>query len=193
MSIDPDGVYGAVTFYYIPDNIVWTVQGPLSGDLVAGILTGILVVTQYLAANRGINPDNITVEVFAETRIVGTSEKILEQYQLASGADAIPEQLPDDNFGWWLYHSRERLYYLYTFRTPEFTQGFISIMQGFGLDFRHLVIGPPYKFPPEAKEPIFYTVPGYDVEPFPEPKRGAPVGAFYTAGYEADPGGEDYE
>lgn len=191
MSIDPAGRYEAVTFYY--PRVVWTIQGPLSGDLVAGLLTGILVITQYLAKTYGADPNDISVDVLGDEKLTGATTGILEFYQFTETKEPTLEQLLTNNFGWWIYHAREETYRLYEFQTPEFMQGFISIVKAFGLDFRQFVMGPPYKFSPEAKEPIIYNITDYDIEPFPQPKRGAPVGAFYTAEHEADPGGVDYE
>lgn len=205
MYIEPIAVYDAFSFTNQDTGEQWTIQGPLSGDLVAGLLVGMHILITNMLVNSAYvyNTPNI-VEIISKTGIIraifyhatninSQPNKILRNYMTNfNSADGLTVHT-HGIFGWWLYSPMNAFSYdLYIFESADFVQGFVSMCRAFGVDFRNFTLGPPYKFYVEDMEPRYYEVEGYDIEPIPIVKRRAPVGPFYTNVYEADPDAVDF-
>ena len=222
MSIEAGTTYEALTFGH-GDTMVWTIQGPLFGDTVAGIMTGLVTLMEEMIIN-GATDDTNHVEFLYRTEIEptpGRKERVLRSvtysfidamdvglslhsYIVASNttSDRFPEyhHLLNQRYGWWiidpLYDRTywEKKYTLFAFDSPQFIQGFISICRGFGVDFRDYIVGTPFKYDRNQREIINYEIEGYDVEPFTvEPKRVPQEGPYYTNEYEADAHAVNFE
>ena len=207
MSIESGSIYESFTLYQDNDDPLWTIQGPLSGDTVAGLLVGINLLLDVMIYNyRNTNLDNFVEIVTEGGKALLTIPLALTAHYLAALTDyklndssreeiisrTTYERPLDNSFGWWILNLLEDKYTLYTFITVDFIQGFISACNAFGVDFRDYILGLPFTYRKGIRDPIYYSIETYDIQPIPFPKKTAPVGAFYTATYEADPNGEDY-
>ena len=197
MEIDPAETYTEFTF--ARDNVLWTIPGPLSGDLVAGLVyaTDVILYVQ----TRG-NNFNLTIGhkgyIPYDPQPRNNRRNYHENYIGGSVNNFRGLALFDPretNYGWWIInHLDGREYYqLIQFASAEFIQGFISIFNAFGSDFRDYIVGRPFKVLPDGSK-IEYNIVGYDIGKFEVKARiPAPVGAYYTGAREADAYGEDFE
>jgi hypothetical protein len=144
----------------------WTLSPPelLSSDLVAGLLAPLDRVA--------FESDNYN------TIVVRVDEEEMDNDR-GPFADAIPhyyapvsytkERIPDifeDYFCWWGQSlDTDEILDLYTFRTPDFIRGFISMCNACQVDFREYVLGPPLKMIDGSNQ--FYRIAGYDISPIP--------------------------
>lgn len=170
---------------------LWMIEGLLSGDLIAGLVAGINVMFSYIfAQGQQYNGETIVV-----TKLDGSMiyNPMLGNH-IATTMMAIPldfnKYSPDPElYGWWI--KGENKYTLYQFETMDFIQGFISACDIFEVDFRDYIIGLPFKV--ENKVKVDYIIEGYDIEPFTGTRIPAPMGPFYTGGFEDDPDAVDFD
>lgn len=226
MSLRSHRIYDSFVFSEStdPNNSLWILHGPLSSDLVAGLLIAFVIIISKVQL-----PIAYRIEIVRRDEILTfdtlfphSFDDMRKEYLVY---DNIPESeltryiIPSGYYGWWIEDfsqrsqpvnlmpalnlpgglsplgpiSNPKMYTLYKFKTPEFTQGFISMFNSINLDFRDYIRGPPFSIDRQTNRMIPYNIEGYDIEPFAEPKRvTAPVGAFYTGSFEADATGEDY-
>lgn len=217
MSIEQETVYQALTFYANDitgnkNNIVWTIPGPLSGDLIAGLLVGLNTVLSDLLTNFGTYEYDYRLDiVFNEGRRIITIDltyeyikDIIPDYMVSEVREVIDlattvQELLDNKTFAWIIDNMDTANFqepnsaiIYKFKSADFVQGFISICTGFNVDFRNYVIGRPFVYNHETKDITQYSVEGYDIEPIPRFKRIAPPTPFYTFTHEADPYAQDY-
>lgn len=209
MSIQPDSIYDSLRFYrHEDDKTFWTMNGPLSGDLLAGIITGLKIVLDVVPENTDdcriqidrvgkiltYNWTNIYPDFFIALNEYRTLAKIKNPF--------IGKYFPDpEHYGWFMKNKpnanpdyEDIEYDLYEFETPEFIQGFISMCNAGQVDFRDYVYGTPFIYDFDAREYIKYAIEGYDIEDINIiPRIPAPIGAFYTGGFEDDDYGVDWE
>lgn len=203
MSIEAGTIYDSLT-YSKNGTVRWTIQGPLVGDQVAGLIVGLVTIIK--ASKTSLSNDIVTILANRGKRSItillyddNSYRSALTDYYIYSvNREEIISQTFDirphtSSFGWWIEDPSNANYSLFSFQTTEFIQGFITAMNTFGVDFRNYILGPPFTYELNQNNPIYYTVEGYDIDPIPLPKIPAPIGAFYTALYEADPNGEDFE
>lgn len=206
MSIEAGSVYESFTFNQ-DNNPLWTIQGPLSGDTVAGLLVGITTLLNDKIINYNYPHTYTVIEIVTEN---GRGLLTIELNNIAGHIIALMDYKLDDatkdeiiardnnyrpldnSFGWWIYNPLNNKYTLFSFSSPDFIQGFISACNAFSIDFRDYILGAPFTHQVGIQDPTYYFMETYDIEPIPFPKKDAPVGAFYTGPYEADPYGEDY-
>lgn len=190
-----DAVYDSFTFR---GNYTWTINGPLSGNLVAGLYVGLRTVMAMVIIDGLIYP---TIELTKG----GVSERYdvdflpLEIYDTDTGINIAENRnysagmIPQNRFGWWIETSYERQKYdLFAFDDADFIQGFITICNAFDEDFRNYIFGPPFKYNYDTREITYYNIQGYDIEPIPVRRIPAPIGPFYVDRDETDPNAEDY-
>lgn len=208
MSIDSEVVYDTVT-YIRRNKIIWSISGPFTGDMVAGIVTGLTALTQGTI--------NYSIQITSQNNILEYYNRRTYNICLANyyiGFDSYvnivnrnpmdaPHGIASTTFvnnsilhprhnqtGWWIKYDMS-VDELYSFQSNDFVQGFIHVCNVFNLDFRDYIVGPPFKYDPITRQYIFESIEGYDIEPIPSPKKPAPIGAYYSGTYEAD--AEDYE
>lgn len=177
MNVKPGDIYRSFTFTVYDDMIQWTIYGPLSGDLVAGLLVGVNILLDDLRANHEygrhynhtvqlIRDDNMSTEIDLTT--LGMYEYALLEYiwDIEDQEDG-PEETTYYRAGYFIWRLKDFNFIydslLYTFRTPEFIQGFISMCNGFGVDFRQYVLGLPSKYERETDTITYYSIEGYDL------------------------------
>lgn len=210
MSIEAGSTYEAFTFYTEQgNNPLWTIQGPLSGDLVAGLLVALNVVMDDLNENFDVKYGSSRAEIIGERgrftltiymTDIGPFLIALQDYKILIDREKDVREImaegsrqPRGNYAWWVTDVLAGIgFELFTFSSADFVQGFISMMNAFNVDFRDYTLGPPFKYEDDTREPTYYSVEGYDIEPIPENRREAPPTPFYAGAYEVDPGGEDY-
>lgn len=179
MSIDPASIYDTLRVDIPGFNTSWTIYGPLPGDLVAGLVAGLYIIVGE-AEVKFFEFDydfEVIVEITKgrDTPIVvhnNTVDDALEHYIIQFNDDpwTLTPRPQEGHFGWFLRYSTViDNHVLYTFQSPEFVQGFISIFNGVGIDFRQYVLGTPYKF--EGGVRVHYrilghqiTIPGFGLE-----------------------------
>jgi hypothetical protein len=179
MSIRPQLLYD--TFKFTDHGTTWSIPGPLSGDLAAGLLVGFKVAFDDMI-NRGL-----TEASFKSIHILKDFEYDVTVYldiDLAKEAGDFYDAIHDyrdyigripailnvaprypKRFNWWIGRPRNPEYTLYSFISSEFIQGFISICDAFGVDFRDYIYGLPFKYNPRTKERLYYRIEGYDIAP----------------------------
>lgn len=218
MNIAPirtNSAYNLLSFNY-KSQIIWNIQGPLSGDSVAGFIVGLTTIINDILIN-GINMLNdYTVELITENKIIEINlnkqaninnfirnyiintnvspEKFDQYYYLlkpSNISEFLPEENPDllsENYGWWITEPlNQKSYTLYNFSSADFIQGFISICNIFAVDFRDYILGTPFKYNNATHKIVNYEIEGYDVKPFKsEHKRKQTITPFYTGIYEGD-------
>lgn len=217
MSIESQTVYQALTFYANDltnrdNNITWTIPGPLSGDLMAGLLVGLDTVLSDLLTNFGTYEHDYRLDVVLEEgrRLITIDlvhemiRDIIPDYivdkaqEITEMVTMLQERLDSDTFAWAItdYNTTNLgpadSFVVYKFQSADFVQGFISICTGFNVDFRNYVVGPPFVYNQETQDVTLYSVEGYDIEPLPVPRRIAPPTPFYTFAHETDPYAQDY-
>jgi hypothetical protein len=219
MSIEVGSIYESITFLQ-DNNILWTIYGPFSGDFIAGVVTAFNVVVNDPLINKNFEGNQKKLDIVSEggkglisiefnKSLQGSYSsrdpfgpdtqifRILNDYILINNIfmEEFSDYQPNSNyFGWWIINPifREK-YTLFYFSSSDFIQGFITILNSFNVDFRDYIAGPPFTYVPKTKQIILYNIEGYDIEPIPQSKKPAPIGAFYTGVYEADPNAEDFE
>lgn len=218
MSIDPDETYDRfvyvsdVTKYLEQNRMDWDIKRKMSGDLVAGLFVALYMLIIFVKNNGGITNEQNGVEIFLDDGTESFLSYLNEDdmgaqthYNLSMGAEEFTDENDiinnftpdtpsptDDMFAWWISvgDGDRDFFYLYTFRTPEFIQGFISMCDAFNVDFRAFILGNPFKITDGVRTD--YNIEGYDIEPIPRFRRPAAVAPFYTERNEADPGAVDY-
>jgi hypothetical protein len=212
MSINSNLVYTNLTcqiIYNLPgaDEPQWLINGPLSGDLVCGLLMGLqLMCLVIILIKMGNDRRYYNIDEFEHIPDIGYFVNIesinkfdhkndisiesrgnnIQEYYLAVkdyfqytayDPDMIAEimrnfyyqPLDTENYYWWISNTINDVnsYNLVSFKTNEFVQGFISMCNGFNVDFREYVLGYPFKFSNDKQGPIFYGIEGYNIDPFP--------------------------
>ena len=133
--ISPELTYDSFTFYLTGQVPIWTIPGPLSGDLVAGLIVAFRTI---LTGIRSVSNDGwIKLSMGSHTSELLLFGYSLEHYEAYSDKD---------HFGWQIEGIVSKgVYNLYSFASPEFIQGFISMCNAFNVDFRDYVSGLPFK------------------------------------------------
>lgn len=159
MSISSVGNYNSVSLY-IEGSLLWTLSGPISGNLVAGIAVMISILINKTSKSN-------VIRIINDTYIINISLNDPDSLNLAFSQYLIADQisLPNfndyhpDNYNYGLFIKHHNLYNLYTFSDPEFIQGIITICDAFNVDFRDYVAGMPFKYINQNK--IYYAIEGY--------------------------------
>lgn len=178
LAIQPGVTYDEFTFMsdidenYVDWDIYWSIE-ELSGDLVAGLLVGInLLIDDIIPNGEDTLRENI-IRIDYGNSVIGHNlhekgiENILRNY-IAENVqyNEIVNKTVDlpitNDFLWWLPNLVDNTFILYKFQTPEFIQGFISTCNGFNVDFRDYILGPPFKVNDQGQE-IYYDIQGYDI------------------------------
>jgi hypothetical protein len=205
MSIDPTSIYQNLSVYR-DDNILWSIPGPLSGDLTAGLSVATITVIHDLYKGYSEdtyieiidqNGDSIIADLYDRTQY----EMLINNYEIVGSypIEIIANIHPEDNhYGWWIPEHdtisgiEVVLYSLYSFATLDFVQGFISACSAFDVDFRDYSAGTPFTY--HDHKITNYDIQGYDIAPFNIIARiPAATGPLYELRNEADPFGVDYE
>lgn len=180
MEVTPGEIYRYFGYQFettttIDEQRKWqghTINGPLSSELLAGLIVGISVVHGEMVKkeNRDRKLDTIRVGYklsrylydLKEYQIIDRYYKHKENYEITNPLPDLIMRLIKDNkeidnlFFWWILDPKTDKYILYKFRSPEFIQGFISILKSFGLDFHQYVNGLPFKI--KDNNQIFYEI-----------------------------------
>jgi len=138
--------------------ILWEIPGPLSGDQTAGLLSALYYMFDHFRANYNL-------QVFEEdTEVVSIYMEDQEELTVAIGHDYyhFERMMSDEEFNQmnhrvallnkysvWIRDINEynvHSYRLFTFDTPEFLQGFISICQAFQVNYNDLIVSPIFRF-----------------------------------------------
>jgi hypothetical protein len=182
-DIRPHEQYSSLAFFEYEnrqDTAYWVIQPgeSLSGDLVAGLLAALDSIHNDLEVNWDydrqmvVQVDNEeTIEIDfdeqqASSSMPGYYVGRISLISMELGGRAAHRIAPN-RFGWWLKSNPQNpdVYYLYTFESPEFVQGFISMCQSFKVDFRDYILGPPFKW--ANGRPVYYAIQGYPIDPIP--------------------------
>jgi hypothetical protein len=190
MSIDPNLTYRSFTFIAEDDGIEWTIPGPLSGDLVAGLLIALDLITDELVEGYLTRHNLKRVEIVEDDHMLrlyladpGDILETIRRYRIQI-VDDIPYHMRmitqdrtyqllgiiqhgqphEHEFGWFIQDAILNKYVLYSFRSPEFIQGIISMFNAFGMYFEQRVYGLPFIFDPTTKTITYYEIEGYDIE-----------------------------
>lgn len=186
MSIVPTIEYNAFTFIDQDEGNQWSIPGPLSGDLVAGLLVALDVLIDEMA-DTGLTVHHgkrveITSVVDEITIWISDYEKILEvleNYRRIIQKD-VPEYMqmltmnprhrprnwqPKElkvpaagEFGWWIYDPSVDNYKLYSFRSADFIRGIISMCNAFDVDYRDYIYDHPFRFDPVTRQITKYAI-----------------------------------
>lgn len=161
MSLQHDKVYDYIEYSY--DFVTeWRLNGPLSADLVAGLVLGLHVGLIEVINRPGIN----RLEIFSPPReritidptVVDDLDIVLNRYLIAYEKILNNDHWIGPNwYGIWfndVIHTNN--YHLFTFQTPEFIQGFISACNAFNIDFRTYIAGLPFTI--ENGKKVAYTI-----------------------------------
>jgi hypothetical protein len=96
--------------------------------------------------------------------------------------------------GWWLKYNHGRI--LVKYEDDDFIPGFMALFTARAEEFRHKIIGPPFKLEKDGQEVVQCNIDGFDIEPY-YPEEGndeeAAPGPYFTGSYETDNYGADYE
>src|SRR3989304_2198694 len=147
--IKPYHIYDSLTFVNAQkrDEPLWTLQGPLSGELIAGIIIGMYILYARLPDFYSviILRGNISI-YFQLIGIVDINQLMYYFHQ----SDLTETEFLTNNivlrpgkYGLWIID--EHFFGLHSFSTPEFIQGFISICNASQVDFRDYIAGPPFQ------------------------------------------------
>lgn len=218
MSINAFSVYNTLSYFY-RDTLILKIDGPFSGDLIAGTIAALTLILPTLYKNeRDLLDNNIIISPDPVDRnnpfdyrifqILSDWYKLLGNYVINTGVPVDQfnnyNQMIND-YGWWvtqqLYNTNYGTKYefytqhtLYKFSSIDFIQGFISTFDSFNLNFRNFILGGPFKYNSKTKQIITIEIEGYDIEPFTiKSKIPAPIGPYYTGIYEADPDAVDFD
>ena len=174
MEIAPERTYSHLEFGDHDQGNYWTIDGPLSADLIAGLMLGIYVAYTDMIQNFGyrihleeadvytLDPDNAEDEYslqISEIPYGGLSRYISGE---VGNIDTMEFDGTFDTFTWLILDPEQGIYFLVDFNSPEFIQGFISITQAFGVDFRNYVHRRPFKVINDQQE--FYQIQGYEIQ-----------------------------
>ncbi|CAH6419464.1 Hypothetical protein HVR_LOCUS644 [uncultured virus] len=202
MALRSDDIYTSVVFNGRTPNIQWSIDGPLSGDLTAGITAALLTLISELLNNPSKQmpkPVDATISIINRDPryniMINNNTHdfaLFSEYIIAAGLlpqQAIVQNIPSGYFAWGIYnpnliHKLDLTSYdLYMFQSFEFIQGFISVCDAFQVDFREYSLGLPFRT--EQGRNVFYGIEGYDVDSVIQKVREpAPTGAYYTYNYE---------
>lgn len=141
-------VYTSLTF----DDYNWRIDGPLSSDLVAGLIAAIKTVLSG-PVNIRLNDRELVINQF--------DHYILKSH--LSRGELLIQYLPPNKYGWAIADAHG--YNLYIFETNEFVRGFISMCDAFQVDFRDYIAGPPFKTSNRPLTHTFYYIQNYDIDP----------------------------
>jgi hypothetical protein len=174
MRITSNSIYNILRFYRGND-ILWSIEGELTGDFVAGICVGIHTLMYHLVKTFNYRGDEwieiITQEGSSINFIdLNRTDIILGEYIIVENIS--PElifQYHTDlaSYGWWIsepYYENKYTLYTYSTSSNDFIKGFINIFTAFNIDFRDYVLGTPFKY--INKTIINYSIEGYDMVPF---------------------------
>lgn len=162
IAINPDEHYSKISFDAYQE-IQWSIYGPFSGDLLAGLVLGLYVMSEIIERTYRVRLDSGIVVPELEYIIFDEIWNVLEHYiENRTENENIEEfQLSGtfDLFFWWISDPGTNKSFLVNIVTPKFIQGFISIMIAFGVDFRNYVHGLPFKLVHGIKK--YYEIQGY--------------------------------
>lgn len=185
--IDEDIIYDNFTLYIESLRIRWSIPGPLSGDLVAGLALAVDIlykdsVINYEHIDNGrkliaLSPEgyqdyditfhNLDFALSNYHFIARSKQRIAEDLVLASKTTGYLKW-PNTKgyFKWWILDPEVGSYYLHAFRTLEFIQGFISMCNAFNVSFQDYVVELPFKTieTPQGKRITAYEIVGYDID-----------------------------
>lgn len=199
-----NSTYDSFKYYQdINQELTWEIKGPLSKDLVAGLLVAMTILFSVLDEDYNKTLERPVV-VINKTRIdlydTPSIYELLKEYIIDTREKDEIITKPDifsrvnkGYFGWWIFStkfSNINRYKLYTFRNSDFVRGFISMCKAFNVEFRNYILGSPFTDSKLGR--VYYTIKGYDIEPIPHYIVPVSVSPFYTNIYEADPFGLDY-
>jgi hypothetical protein len=177
--------YGEFVFYDHNKQYysLWTIPGPLSRDLVAGLVAGLRLMLDDI--QRKIDRKGnyiVSLTIMGRTgrehwtfNVMNGYESVMELYFPHAKGYHSKEMITlvqnhrfgpnphNEWFGWWIRAPNDLRYALYSFPTPDFIQGFISMCNAFGVDFRDYVYGLPFKYNHETREVTYYQIEGYDI------------------------------
>lgn len=80
-----------------------------------------------------------------------------EQSRDLEQAGLIPP-LPEGKLGWFIYNFYDDFYPLCEFVSVEFIQGFMSMCNAFGVNYKRYTLGLPFKFGLTDARPTFYRI-----------------------------------
>ena len=174
MQFNPDVTYNHLIFngerdMAVRHRVAWTIEGPLSGDLMAGLVLGLSIIYDDMVTNyhypitEGNFISGATMDNKFFTILIGNIRQRLRRYidDIVENPYVIEFTGTYDKFWWFILNPKAGTYFVVDFGTPEFIQGFISITQAFGVDFRNYVHGLPFKVRDGQKE--FYQIQGYHI------------------------------
>lgn len=117
MSINPGSSYNHLTLYR-NDSVLWTIQGPLSSDLVTGLCMGIFTIVDFMSKGAtftynateiieiGSENGRILIDLTSDTpQHANKLEKSLGNYIIVTRADPsdyLKYNPDDDNYAWWI-------------------------------------------------------------------------------------------
>lgn len=195
MSINSNKTYNSIVFL-VDDQVAWTIPGPLSGDLVAGLLAGFensldyITTEGYLTEQRehkfiikSADGDIIYIHgVYGSFSDVMSNYILMEQTNINAYYNT---KIPANKMAWWIDNvATKNTFYLFLFATNKFVQGFISAYKAFHLDFRDFIKGHPFSTDNRGDK-FLYNVEGYDIQKYqPIERIPAQMGAFYTGSFE---------
>jgi len=146
-------MYTITVFETKTDEIIWSVEVD-DIELAAGILAagvGIMEDINY-AANESINYIDSDVDV-SSYRLLKDVEKM----------DMVTGKLEEKHLAIWMQGSKRAHFNLFTFSSPSFLQGIISICTTFQVDFRNYVYGLPYDKKGNYYKLLGYSFPQYQI------------------------------
>ena len=193
MSITSDDIYTNIT---LKQNFhdTWSSKLILSGDITAGLLAGYFSVFSENKISKNIA---ITFDNYVNNNFWSINLHSINKHKLLLNNFLIDQRYKNEyinlnftnitDFIWWIQQGN--IYNIYKFKSSEFIQGFITACNNCEVDFRHYVLGTPYKII-NGKRVDFY-IESYDLQPYVPRRIPVPLTAFYTEVVEDI--GTDYE
>jgi hypothetical protein len=166
MSINPDIIYQSLILLYSPvkpfavitTESLWRIKGPFHGDLVAGLIVSLYQILMEIIYSAPQYQNLGAFHIYVDDIIItlrayggdGGFHEIMRNYIKFVGIYSfqIDGYYPDnDMYGWWIINPPEKHQYtLYTFRSAEFVQGFISICEAFGINYENKALSYPFTY-----------------------------------------------
>ena len=223
MSIEPGSSYSSLTLYKNGTNIWTVhgpLSSDFVAGLSMGIFTVVdflskgqnftYEATEIIKITRD-DDRSILIDLASNDPQYGNKlETPLGNYIIVTGAnpDNYLQYNPDTgNYSWWIsnyadthlqldnygqFISRSR-YIVCRFGSEDFIQGFISLCNASGIDFREFTLGRPFTYDNTTHKRTYYNIPGYDTAHFSViPRIPAPISPFYIENFEDDLFAEDF-
>lgn len=139
-------IYDKNTSYFVLKN------KELSDDVIAGMIIAAFAINQNISfkIDQSYLIDLLDINSALKNYIVVSTNKPSGDYHPKA-----------NHYGWWIYINTIN-YYLMQFKDEAFVNAFIYLCNQFGIDFRDLIYGIPFKYIDGKKKN--YIIDGYEIE-----------------------------